>query len=65
MMKRNMWIALCAVGIVASILLYKTIDSEFTEEVVANIMVTLVFFVVAALTVVCGFNAAEDHDHAH
>ena len=52
------WIALCVAASVASVFLYKMIDSPWALENNMTIVITIIFFITASIAVVCGFNAA-------
>jgi uncharacterized membrane protein len=58
MITNSIWIALCLVAAVASVFLYKMIDSDWALQNNMTIVVTIIFFITASIAVVCGFNAA-------
>lgn len=64
MFTTSVWIALCLVATVASIFLYKTIDSDWATQNNMTILVTIIFFLTASVAVVCGFNAATSNKHS-
>lgn len=57
------WIVLgITFGIVAG-WLYSIIDSKWSQETHASIWVTILFFLAAVATILCGFNAVDRSDH--
>lgn len=64
MFTTSVWIALCVVAAIASIFLYKAIDSAWAMENNMTIVVTIIFFITASIAVVCGFNAATSNKHS-
>lgn len=64
MLTTKMWIALCVVAAAASVLLYKTIDSDWARANNMTIVVTIAFFLAASMAVLCGFNAATMKKHS-
>lgn len=58
------WIVLCIVAAIASVFLYRTIDSPWALENQMTIVMTIIFFITASIAVVSGFNAATGNKHA-
>jgi hypothetical protein len=57
------WVVLCIMfGVVAG-WLYTVIDSSWAQENNASIWVTILFFLSAVATILCGFNAVDKNDH--
>jgi predicted neutral ceramidase superfamily lipid hydrolase len=56
------WGLLSIVFAIVAIVLYTLIDSEWSRENDASIIITIAFFLMATSAIICGFNAA-DADH--
>ena len=57
------WGVLAIVFAIVAIVLYTFIDSQWSRENNASILVTIAFFIMATTAILCGFNAA-DADHS-
>lgn len=58
-MGKKLWIVLCLIALVAAIWLYTLIDSTWARESKMSILITIIFFVSAASSVLFAFNAVE------
>lgn len=57
------WVTLCIMfGVIAG-WLYTVIDSSWAQENHASIWITILFFIAAVATILCGFNAVDKNDH--
>ena len=62
MIKSIKWVALCVMfGLIAA-WLYTVIDSKWSQEKHASIWITILFFLAAVATILCGFSAVERND---
>jgi hypothetical protein len=59
MTKIMKWIFLGIACAILSILLYKTIDSDWATKTNMGILMTIAFFASATCAILCGFNAIE------
>lgn len=64
MISTSGWIILCIAAAVASVFLYRAIDSPWALENQMTIVITIIFFITASIAVVSGFNAATTNNHA-
>lgn len=64
MISTSGWIILCIAAAVASVFLYRTIDSPWALQNNMTIVMTIIFFITASIAVVSGFNAATGNNHA-
>ncbi|HEU0113020.1 MAG TPA: hypothetical protein VFQ73_19245 [Flavisolibacter sp.] len=56
------WVILAIMFAAISILLYTTIDSKWSQENNASIWLTILFFLSAVATILCGFNVVDRGD---
>ena len=63
-MTKVLWIVLGLVCAILSVVLYKTIDSDWASENNVGILITLAFFATATTTIVCCFNLIESQDQS-
>ena len=56
------WIVLGVIFAAAAIVLYTTIDSKWAERANSGIWMTILFFVAAVATILCGFNAVDANE---
>jgi hypothetical protein len=56
------WVVLCLIFAIAAIWLYTVIDSPWSQQNNASIWVTILFFLAAVATILCGFNAIDRDD---
>ena len=53
------WIVLGLLSAVLSVILYKTIDSQWAAERGIGVWITIAFFLTATGTILCGFNLVD------
>ncbi len=59
------WGALGVIFAVLAIILYSLIDSNWSQQNNASIIITVGFFIVATAAIVCGFNAVDSGNTMH
>jgi hypothetical protein len=57
------WIVLSIMFAVVSIMLYISIDSSWSAEQNASVLLTIGFFLAATACILCGFKAIDSHGH--
>jgi hypothetical protein len=57
------WVVFCVVFAIVAIWLYTVIDSPWSQQNNASIWVTILFFLAAVATILCGFNAIDRDDN--
>ena len=58
------WVVLSVICAVGAIVLYTTIDSEWSSRTNASIWLTILFFASATIAILCAFNAVEEKENA-
>lgn len=56
------WVVLCIMFAIVAIYLYTVIDSVWSQQNNASIWITILFFLAAVATILCGFNAIDKED---
>ncbi|MGN6399550.1 MAG: hypothetical protein ACTHMD_03790 [Flavisolibacter sp.] len=56
------WVVLCIMFAIVATWLYTVIDSAWSQQNNASIWVTILFFLAAVATILCGFNAVDKED---
>jgi hypothetical protein len=56
------WVVFCIMFAIVAIWLYTIIDSAWSQQNNASIWITILFFLSAVATILCGFNAVDKED---